>query len=109
MPNKAQLLQTDSDRRKFKRARFLMSGILISGDHAIQCVILDLSVNGARIKTPQPTEPSSAVKLNLAGSVELNSEVMWRKGNELGIRFTDEPEEIGRIMAGLLPRDCLTF
>ncbi len=99
--------QGRSDRRRYKRAHVLFSGHLFSGKRGIEGLVLDLSANGARIQFREPIAASSAMTLRLADSVDLEVEVAWQSGNNLGLRFLEVPGRISSIFAGLLPEDCL--
>ncbi len=99
--------QGRSDRRRYKRAHVLFSGRLFSGKRGIEGLVLDLSANGARIRFREPIAANTAMTLRLADSVDLEVEVAWQSGNNLGLRFLDVPGRISSIFAGLLPEDCL--
>jgi hypothetical protein len=99
--------QSHHERRRYKRTRVLFSGRLFSGKKAIEGLVLDLSANGARIQFAEAIAADSTMTLRLAGSVDIDAEVAWQKGNSLGLRFRDVPARISSIFAGLLPEDCL--
>jgi hypothetical protein len=95
------------ERRRYKRTHVLFSGSLVSGKRAIEGLVLDLSLNGARIQFSEPIVTNSAATLRLAGSVDIDVEVAWREDNRLGLRFREMPARISSIFAGLLPEECL--
>jgi len=99
--------QDRSDRRRYKRAHVLFSGQLFSGKRSIEGLVLDLSANGARIQFREPIAVNTAMTLRLADSVDLEVEVAWQSGNNLGLRFLEVPGRISSIFAGLLPEDRL--
>ena len=99
--------QGRSDRRRYKRTHVLFSGHLFSGKRGIEGLVLDLCANGARIQFREPIAANSAMTLRLADSVDLEVEVAWQSGNNLGLRFLGVPGRISSIFAGLLPEDCL--
>ena len=107
MGRRAKNDESPSDRRRYKRAHVLFSGSLVSGETSSRGVLLNLSTNGAKIQMAEEFKPASAVTLRLARSVDLHVEVVWRRGDRLGLAFREPPSNIGSTLAGLLPSDCL--
>lgn len=99
--------ESSSERRRFKRAHVLFSGSLVSGDQAARGVLLNLSSNGAKVQLAEDFDPSSAVTLRLARSIDLHVQVVWRRGDRLGLAFREAPSTIGSMLAGILPGECL--
>ena len=79
----------DQDRRQQRRRNVRIASILTgNGKAAIPCVILDLSDGGARLHVHQPDEvPDRFRLLQIASSDENDCTVVWRRGNEMGVKF----------------------
>ena len=73
------------DRRRHVRIASLMTG---NDRTAIPCVILDLSNGGARLHVHAPGEvPDRFRLLQIASNEERDCEVVWRRDNEMGVKF----------------------
>jgi len=78
-----------SEKRREKRERTLKHGTIIHGRGScvMDCVVLDLTDGGARLKPADimlcPQEFSLKIQY---GSLH-NCDVIWRKNTELGVRF----------------------
>jgi hypothetical protein len=98
------------DRRTFKRTYVVVSGqVSDTKELQLNCVILDLSANGARVRFDAPLKSDQIIKIKLAGAVEFDVEVAWINGVFAGLRFLEPPEKIANILAGILPDGCLEF
>ncbi|WP_120496272.1 PilZ domain-containing protein [Kiloniella sp. EL199] len=102
--------EVSDDKRRFQRVSVLWSGEYADDQGAEQqCVIFDVSVNGVRAKFDQALEIGTQFVLKIAGGVQLMIEVVWSRGQTVGLRFRDNPNKLASIMAGVLPRKCLEF
>ncbi len=90
----------ESNRRRFKRATTLFSGSVLCGDRSIDVVVLDVSVNGAKVRLDETLGPENNVKLRIDRLGEFRAEVVWRKDMRIGLKFLDPPDEIARLMPG---------
>ncbi|KLN60268.1 hypothetical protein WH96_13910 [Kiloniella spongiae] len=98
------------DKRRFQRVSVLWSGEYADDQGADQqCVIFDISVNGVRAKFDETLEIGTQFVLKIAGGVQLLTEVVWSKGKTVGLRFSDNPDKLASIMAGVLPAKCLEY
>lgn len=103
------------ENRAYARASVVVSGVVENAKETkIDCVLIDLSANGAKIKllqnaADQSISSYSITKLTLTGSVEFPVEVAWSDGDFTGLRFLDPPAKVAGVLVGLLPDDCLTF
>lgn len=103
-------LQEKSDpreRRRFIRAATVLKARLLTSGGTVEGTVLDASLNGVKIAVDGDLPVGSKVTLILAGSVHFGGEVVWRRGETLGLCFRDEPEKVAAIMAALLPQRCL--
>lgn len=95
------------DQRHYKRAKVVLSGCLINEVETLDCAVIDLSINGARVCLDQGLEGKEVVKLRLARSTDLEVTVVWQEEGTLGLQFTEDPRDVANILDGLLPEDCL--
>lgn len=105
-------LVEDDERRAYKRAYVVVSGQVSSPegqDEKVNCVILDLSANGAKVRFDEPLMSDQIKKITLASTVDFDVEVAWTNGVFAGLKFLDTPEKVASILAGVLPDGCLDF
>lgn len=95
------------ERRRYIRAATILKARLLTNHGAFMGTILDASLNGVKVWAAGNVPVGSSVTLVLAGSVHFGGEVVWRRGETLGLCFRDEPEKVATIMAALLPQRCL--
>ncbi len=119
MQNPARSAPQEIERRNFSRNSILLTGVLLYRDGIEDCVVRDLSVNGAKISVANAPAQGSPVTLEIArvGGFRgrekdivgrgLRAEVVWRNKDQVGLRFTGRPQEVAETMAGLLPRAVL--
>ena len=105
----------ESERRNFSRISILLTGVLLFRDGIEDCVVRDLSVNGAMITVAKAPQAGSPVMLEIArvGGFRgrekdvigrgLCAEVAWHGKDQVGLKFTGRPHEVAETMAGLLP------
>ena len=80
-------------RRIAKRQRVLKDGKILFTNNlsVVDCTIRDLSETGARIICgDQAAVPSEFRFVTLGDNLIRDAKVMWRRGGELGIRYTSE-------------------
>lgn len=81
------------ERRKQTRRRALKACKAVYGDfrYTVDCLVRDVTPEGARLKTTAGGEIPNEFYLYDGGEGQLHrAEVMWRKDNELGVHFTGE-------------------
>jgi hypothetical protein len=80
------------DRREFERHPVRIEGkvMFAAGKCSFDCVIVDLSVAGARLRLTQNVRLPSKIYLwqTKSGAV-LECEVRWQEQTEVGLRFID--------------------
>jgi hypothetical protein len=81
--------EKSAERRREKRERTLRHGkIIYSGSSCMMdCLVLDLTEGGARIKPADIMICPEEFVLKIQYSPLRNCEVVWRKNTELGVRF----------------------
>ena len=103
------------ERRTYARAVKFISGCVLVDEEILNCMVIDLSVNGARLlfDRPLPDFEEATVrfsfKLRLASPVDLAMKVAWRDSMMLGVTFLDDPHDVAVAMESLLPKECLSF
>ncbi len=97
-------LRDPADRRRFARVSVLMSGKLFSGGEMVDCVVLNISAGGAKVRVLQPLEFDSAVRLRVERFGDFPGVVAWQDGAYIGLQFLIEPSEVIRRVAETLPR-----
>ena len=88
----------EKSRRRFKRATTLFSGTIICGDRSVEAVVLDVSVNGAKVRLEETLGEDNNVKLKIDRLGEFRAVVVWRKDMRIGLKFLEPPDEIARLM-----------
>ena len=96
-----------SERRQFQRLTTVIRGRLFHLDSKVEGVVLDVSINGVKMKLMDDLPLGAPVTLAIAGSVYFGGEVVWKQGEIVGVCFAKQPEEVAHIMAAFLPMDCL--
>lgn len=106
-------LVDDADRRVCKRAYVVVSGQVSnqeeSQERRVDCIILNLSASGAKVRFDEPLMSDQIKKITVASSVGFDVEVAWTSGVFAGLRFLDTPEKVASVLAGVLPEGCLEF
>ena len=97
------------ERRHFKRTNTFIRARLFSANERYDGVVLDVSVNGVKMRLDAPPALGGPVFLALAGSVHFGGEVAWRQDNLIGITFMQRPEQLAELMAAVLPGQCPAF
>ncbi len=95
------------ERRRFIRAATVLKARLLTPQGTVEATVLDASLNGVKVWAAGDVAVGTKVTLLLAGAVHFGGEVVWRRGETLGLCFQDDPEKVATIMAALLPQRCL--
>ncbi len=94
------------ERRKHLRTMTRLGGCLrpsLSDQVLRYCDILDVSANGAQIRTTKPLTTDSWVTLGIEHLGKIHAQVVWQKDNLAGVQFAADPSYIKRMMRGILP------
>ncbi len=105
------------ERRSYKRALGMLSGCLSYGDDGrlTDCVVLDISASGAKVKFDKTPGDGEGVNLGLgqrlkiAAAIDFPVEVVWQDGSVVGLRFLNDPYEVAGALEELLPLECVRF
>ena len=89
MVQTAQARSEASQRRRASRQRCLFACRIVFGPEAftLDATIRDVSDTGARIRLPSPMPLPKSFRVILRDGVCQETETVWRRGQELGVRF----------------------
>lgn len=91
-----------SEYRRYERTTVLWSGNLVYRDQSVACIIVNISAGGAMVRADDPAFVMSPVVLRNSRIGDLIAEVMWRRDDELGLKFVDDPETVAEIIGRAL-------
>jgi hypothetical protein len=92
-----------SERRRHKRKPVLWAARVETRAGAADCIILDLSLGGAKLRGVAPVIAKQEVMLVIDRFGAIRAEVVWARSGHMGLRFTDKPEQIAHILGTTLP------
>ncbi|HZT51090.1 MAG TPA: PilZ domain-containing protein [Stellaceae bacterium] len=92
-----------ADRRQHKRKPVLWAARIETQDGPSDCIILDLSLGGAKLRSAAEVAAQDMITLVIDRFGALNAEVMWARSGKMGVRFVDAPDQIAHIIGGSLP------
>jgi hypothetical protein len=80
-------------RQSARHPRSLEGRIGYAGKYRLRCLILDISRDGAKISLKRPADIPEEFFLNISGEGQAACWVRkkWRRGNVLGVTFTQSP------------------
>lgn len=82
-----------SERRASPRVRTIHAAKIVYGDYryVIDCVVRDISAEGARVKVPHVAEVPESFHFYDAKSQRITpAEVAWRSEREIGVHFVGD-------------------
>ena len=94
------------DRRKHPRHMARLGGYLrpsLSKEGIRYCQILDVSANGAQIRTAKPLAQETWVTLGIEHLGKIHAQVVWQKDNLAGVQFAADPRYVSRMLRSVLP------
>jgi hypothetical protein len=96
------------DNRKFPRTDVQWSGTLETGGQTLDCTVLNLSANGAKLLLNDPISGNSwSGVLSIPSLGSFQAKVAWstpKGSNEIGLTFQDPPAAVALVLAEALPR-----
>jgi hypothetical protein len=105
-----------SDTPRAPRRRVLKSGIIAFNDRfsAVPCIVRDLSGTGAHLRVEGTLNvPNSFELIIQLDGLEARCEVVWRKDNEIGVRFLSAPRAVTptrtQVLNALVPQQGPTL
>jgi hypothetical protein len=85
------------DKQRAPRRRVLKAGIVAFNDRhsTLPCTVRNVSDTGALIRMPATLSPPDTFDLIIElDGLEASCTVMWRKGEDVGVRFDEPPRRI---------------
>ena len=92
------------ERRRFPRCWVLWAGHIVSADQSVDCVILNLSASGAKVRLYEPVAMSERLTLTIRRYGDFQCRLVWQNDAEFGVAFADPPRHIVDILGDALPR-----
>ena len=106
-------MEEEAGKRQKPRETVLQKGQLVLGDSIIDCIVLDISAGGARVRTAVVTHIPERVTLRLRGGALLPAVRRWTRGAEIGLAISgqlslaDERTHEARVIGKILHEDRL--
>jgi hypothetical protein len=89
--------------RRYPRSRVLWHGTLRHAGEKLDCIVLDVSANGAHVRAEGLPAKLGALSLALPRFGDFVAELRWRDGSELGLRFAASPRKVAALLGDTLP------
>ena len=86
-------LPPGAERRRFLRWPVFWPARLDSGEQARNCLVLDFSPGGAKVRSPDGPPIGDWVALKFPSAIQLFGKVAWTRGGILGIEFQEEARQ----------------
>jgi hypothetical protein len=91
------------ERREHKRKPVLWSARVEWNSGAAECIIMDLSLGGAKLRGPVAAKAHDPVTLVIDRFGTIRAEIVWARMGYIGLRFTDSHDQISHILGTTLP------
>jgi PilZ domain len=108
--------ETPNDGRVAPRRRVLKAGIAASNDRhlTVGCTVRDVSATGARLRVESSVGIPDTFELIIeVDGLEADCQVVWRKANEVGVRFLAAPRIVAakrtQVISPLAPAKAPTL
>jgi hypothetical protein len=72
------------------------------GDQSVDCVVLNISVGGAKLRVSEPIGDASQVRLRIDRVGDIAGRLVWRDGTTMGIAFHDQLRDIDHVVEDML-------
>jgi len=104
-PSKRQPISEEeaAAQRRTVRKRVLWAARIDVGGRQHDCVVVDLSLGGAKLDLKAPLAHGDKVTLMLERFGSFRAEVAWREEGSCGLRFVEDPQRIADLIGGRLP------
>jgi len=96
-------LMTRADLRQFRRKAVIWAAKLETEHGTLDCITLDLSLGGARLRCDPRVALLERATLVLDKFGRFPAEVVWTTATELGLQFTETPEQVAARFGDILP------
>lgn len=102
-PMKAQNAASDAERRRRPRSAVIWSAKLHCEGRVLDCVILNLSGTGAKVRTKDRVEADTPIILQGERFGMLRGRVAWAKDDTLGLKLDESPKHLSGKLEDVLP------
>lgn len=100
----ARSLPGTPERRRAQRKRVLWSGQVEAPDNLINCAVLDVSLQGARVRLDAGNQlPNGPLAIAVSRFGTFQAEVVWTKDGMSGLRFLESVERVADTIGRQLP------
>ena len=89
--------------RQFRRKAVIWGAKIETEDGAFDCIMLDLSLGGARLRCDHAFTLLKPATLRLDKFGKFPAEVVWTTGNEVGLRFTEKADDVAARFGDVMP------
>lgn len=87
--------------------KVVWNAVLRCGDIASDCQVLDISAGGTRIRLAEPFPVRSEVVLVVDRVGALPGQIIWRRRNCAGMRFSEDRQMVQERLFRVLPQLAL--
>jgi CheY-like chemotaxis protein len=89
------------DRRRYRRHEVIWSGrIEIADGTKVECSVLDLSAEGAKVITGQSLEPGTRVSFFSPRFDPVTAQIVWTDDRKAGLQFLDGIDRVLQVIGG---------
>ena len=92
------------EQRRHVRQRVLWAARLDTVDGSFNCIVLDVSKEGAKLQlaAPIPVGTRQQVELVIEPMGRLKAEVIWQVSERMGLRFISDHQQVARVIGRAL-------
>ncbi len=91
------------DRRRAVRKRVLWSGQVEADAQLISCAVLDVSLQGARVRLDDGALPQGPLAIAVSRFGTFQAQVVWAQDRVAGLRFLEPPGRVADTIGRRLP------
>lgn len=91
--------------RQFRRKAVIWGAKLETEQGVLDCIMLDLSLGGARLRCDCQLELGKPATLMLDKFGAFPAEVVWATASEVGVRFNEAAEKVAERFGDVMPLD----
>lgn len=92
-----------AERRQFRRKAVIWAAKLETDHGVFDCITLDLSLGGARLRCSRSIALLEPATLVLDKFGKFAAEVVWTTPTEIGLQFSESPEQVASRFGDILP------
>jgi len=87
--------------REYERSEVLFEARIKCGDFWRDCLLINLSVTGTKLKINSSFSQGEKVCLEIGNFGEFGGVVAWQNSQEIGVRFFHNPSELADVVIGM--------